>query len=46
LFGCTIAENIKQGRKGVTQEEMEKACVEANAYNFIKKLPKVICVLN
>ena len=42
LFGCTIAENIKQGRKGVTQEEMEKACIEANAYNFIKKLPKVI----
>ena len=39
LFGCTIAENIKQGRKGVTQEEMEKACIEANAYNFIKKLP-------
>ena len=42
LFGCTIAENIKQGRKGVTQEEMEKACIEANAYDFIKKLPKVI----
>ena len=42
LFGCTIGENIKQGRKGVTQEEMEKACIEANAYNFIKKLPKVI----
>ena len=41
LFGCTIGENIKQGRKGVTQEEMEKACVEANAYNFVKKLPKV-----
>ena len=41
LFGCTIGENIKQGRKGVTQEEMEKACIEANAYNFIKKLPKV-----
>ena len=41
LFGCTIGENIKQGRKGVTQEEMENACIEANAHNFVKKLPKV-----
>ena len=40
LFGCTIAENIRYGRDGVTDEEMEKACREANAYNFIVKLPK------
>ena len=40
LFGCTIAENIRFGRDDITDEEMEKACREANAYNFIVKLPK------
>jgi ABC-type multidrug transport system fused ATPase/permease subunit len=41
LFGCTIDENIKFGREGVTHDEVEKACKEANAYDFIQKLPKV-----
>ena len=41
LFGCTIYENIRFGRDGVTDEEIEKACKEANAYDFIQKLPKV-----
>jgi ABC-type multidrug transport system fused ATPase/permease subunit len=41
LFGCTIYENIQFGRDGVTEEEIEKACKEANAYDFIQKLPKV-----
>jgi len=41
LFGCTIYENIRFGREGVTEEEIEKACKEANAYDFIQKLPKV-----
>ena len=45
MFGCTIAENIRQGRKGVTDEEMEKACIEANAHDFIKKLPKVTSII-
>ena len=40
MFGCTIYENIRFGRDGVTDEEIEKACKEANAYDFIQKLPK------
>ncbi|XP_078572123.1 ATP-dependent translocase ABCB1-like [Branchiostoma floridae x Branchiostoma japonicum] len=40
LFATTIAENISYGRAGVTQEEIEKAAKEANAHDFIKRLPK------
>ncbi|KAJ7322287.1 hypothetical protein JRQ81_018574 [Phrynocephalus forsythii] len=39
LFATTIAENIRYGRGDVTVEEMEKAVKEANAYDFIMKLP-------
>ncbi|XP_056308710.1 ATP-dependent translocase ABCB1-like [Danio aesculapii] len=39
LFATTIAENIRYGRQDVTQEEIEQAAREANAYNFIMKLP-------
>lgn len=39
LFATTIAENIRYGRQDVTQEEIERAAQEANAYNFIMKLP-------
>ncbi|XP_042330140.1 ATP-dependent translocase ABCB1 isoform X2 [Sceloporus undulatus] len=39
LFATTIAENIRYGREDVTMEEMEKAVKEANAYDFIMKLP-------
>uniref|UniRef100_A0A8C0FPJ6 ATP binding cassette subfamily B member 1 n=1 Tax=Bubo bubo TaxID=30461 RepID=A0A8C0FPJ6_BUBBB len=39
LFATTIAENIRYGREGVTMEEIEKATKEANAYDFIMKLP-------
>lgn len=41
LFATTIAENIRYGRQDVTQEEIEQAAREANAYNFIMKLPDV-----
>ena len=41
LFSTTIAENIHCGREGVTQEEIERACKEANAHNFICELPQV-----
>jgi ABC-type multidrug transport system fused ATPase/permease subunit len=41
LFGCTIYENISFGRDGVSEAEIERACKEANAYDFIQKLPKV-----
>ncbi|XP_060756248.1 ATP-binding cassette, sub-family B (MDR/TAP), member 4 [Neoarius graeffei] len=39
LFATTIAENIRYGREDVTQEEIERATREANAYDFIMKLP-------
>ena len=41
MFDTTIAENIKYGRENVTDAEVEAAAKEANAYDFIKKLPKV-----
>ena len=40
LFDLTIRENIRLGKQDATDEEIEKACQEANAYNFIMKLPK------
>ncbi|XP_031432465.1 ATP-binding cassette, sub-family B (MDR/TAP), member 4 isoform X2 [Clupea harengus] len=39
LFATTIAENIRYGREEVTQAEIEQATREANAYDFIMKLP-------
>ncbi|XP_066571517.1 ATP-dependent translocase ABCB1 [Amia ocellicauda] len=39
LFATTIAENIRYGREDVTQEEIEMATKEANAYSFIMDLP-------
>jgi ABC-type multidrug transport system fused ATPase/permease subunit len=41
LFDTTIKENIKLGREDVTDEEVEQATKEANAYDFIMKLPRV-----
>lgn len=41
LFGTTINNNIKYGRDGVTDEEIEKAAKEANAYDFIMEFPNV-----
>ncbi|XP_069067578.1 ATP-binding cassette sub-family B member 5-like isoform X2 [Pleurodeles waltl] len=39
LFGTTIRNNIRYGRNDVTDEEIIQAAKEANAYNFIMKLP-------
>ncbi|XP_061918767.1 ATP-dependent translocase ABCB1-like isoform X1 [Entelurus aequoreus] len=39
LFATTIAENIRYGRTDVTQQEIEQAAMEANAYDFIMNLP-------
>uniref|UniRef100_A0A3Q4GPN6 ATP-binding cassette sub-family B member 5 n=1 Tax=Neolamprologus brichardi TaxID=32507 RepID=A0A3Q4GPN6_NEOBR len=39
LFATTITENIRYGRTDVTQEEIKQAAKEANAYDFIMKLP-------
>lgn len=41
LFGVSIAENIKYGRNDVTDGEVEDAAKQANAHNFISKLPMV-----
>lgn len=39
LFGTTIRENIRYGREDVTEVEIIQATKEANAYDFISKLP-------
>ncbi|XP_078519721.1 ATP-dependent translocase ABCB1 [Lissotriton helveticus] len=39
LFDTSIVENIRYGREDVTMEEIERAVKEANAYDFIMKLP-------
>uniref|UniRef100_A0A6Q2YZ84 ATP-binding cassette sub-family B member 5 n=1 Tax=Esox lucius TaxID=8010 RepID=A0A6Q2YZ84_ESOLU len=39
LFGTTIAENIRYGKADATDEDIERAVKEANAYDFIAKLP-------
>ncbi|XP_008587624.1 PREDICTED: multidrug resistance protein 3 isoform X2 [Galeopterus variegatus] len=40
LFSTTIAENIRYGRENVTMDEIKRAVKEANAYEFIMKLPQ------
>ena len=40
MFGTSILENVKFGREGVTDQEVELACRQANAWGFIQKLPK------
>ncbi|KAK3766077.1 hypothetical protein RRG08_002313 [Elysia crispata] len=39
LFATTIGENIKYGRHGTTMEEVITACKNANAYDFIMRMP-------
>lgn len=41
LFATTIAENIRYGRDGVSDEEIQRAAQNANAFNFIDALPDV-----
>ncbi|XP_069769956.1 ATP-dependent translocase ABCB1-like isoform X2 [Narcine bancroftii] len=40
LFATTIAENIRFGQEDVSDAEIERAAKEANAYDFIMKLPE------
>ncbi|XP_034938105.1 multidrug resistance protein homolog 49-like isoform X2 [Chelonus insularis] len=40
LFDTTIRENIRYGNDNVTEAEMIKAAKEANAHDFISKLPE------
>jgi ABC-type multidrug transport system fused ATPase/permease subunit len=39
LFSGTIAENIRYGRLNATQDEIIKAAQDANAHDFIMRLP-------
>lgn len=39
LFDSTIAQNIMYGKEGATEEEMKQAAINANAHDFISKLP-------
>lgn len=41
LFGVSIAENIRYGRSDVTFAELIEASKQANAHEFVMKLPKV-----
>ncbi len=40
LFGGTLAENIAYGRPGASREEIEEAARQANAWEFIERLPE------
>ncbi|CAG2103942.1 unnamed protein product [Medioppia subpectinata] len=40
LFGCSIAENIKLGYSRANQPDIESAAVDANAFDFIQRLPQ------
>ncbi|CAF3888113.1 unnamed protein product [Rotaria magnacalcarata] len=39
LFNTTIYENIRYGKPNATRQEIEEAAQQANAHNFIIKLP-------
>ena len=41
LFATSIAENIRHGLDGVSQEDIEAAARQANAHDFIQNLPEV-----
>ncbi len=38
LFGTTIRENIRYGKLDATDDEIEQAAIDANAYGFINEL--------
>ncbi|XP_049765078.1 multidrug resistance protein homolog 49-like [Schistocerca cancellata] len=40
LFATTIAENIRYGKPDASQAEIEKAAIEANAHDFICRMPQ------
>ncbi|CAG2178572.1 unnamed protein product, partial [Oppiella nova] len=39
LFGCSIADNIRLGYGSASQADVEAASVDANAYDFVQRLP-------
>ncbi|XP_063224733.1 multidrug resistance protein homolog 49-like [Bacillus rossius redtenbacheri] len=40
LFAASIADNIRHGREGASQREVVEAARQANAHEFISKLPQ------
>ena len=40
LFSSTVRENIRHGLPEATDDQIEQATRQANAYDFIMKLPK------
>ena len=40
LFHGTVAENLRFGKPGATQEQLEAAAIVANAHDFIRHLPQ------
>ena len=42
LFATTIIENIRYGNEDVTDEQIREATRQANAHDFIMKLPQVV----
>lgn len=44
LFGVSIADNIRYGRDNVSFAELVEAAKQANAHEFVMKLPKVSCI--
>jgi ABC-type multidrug transport system fused ATPase/permease subunit len=40
LFGGTIRENILYGKPGASGEELKKAAIQANAWDFIQSFPE------
>ena len=41
LFALSIADNIRYGRDGISDADIETAAKEANAHDFISQLPQV-----
>ena len=41
LFATTIGQNITYGCEGASQDQVEQAARQANAHDFISKLPDV-----
>ncbi|KZV43474.1 ABC transporter B family member 19-like [Dorcoceras hygrometricum] len=40
MFGTTILENVTMGKKNATKKEAIRACMAANAHEFISNLPQ------
>jgi ATP-binding cassette subfamily B protein len=40
LFSSTVADNIRYGRLDATQDEIVEAAIQANAHDFISRLPQ------